>query len=154
MVTYIGYGFNVNEIPESVWGKFLKEKASDELENFYEYIRQDLPFPDVDIHAENEGDTVVDYIQDTYNLDMAEYLRNMINAGEADAVNGKDVVEAYDQFIVFPSIRFVDDSERAKYIKSREDFMNMIGKYLPLEYITFGNIYTGNDWEDPEYFMD
>ena len=58
------------------------------------------------------------------------------------------------EFVAFPSIAFAGESKRADAVRTRGDFVGIIGKYLDSNDLTFGNVYSGDEWSDPNWFMD
>ncbi len=99
------------------------------------------------IHQETDIDEIIK------NEEIAQYLRDIINTCEADKC-GEDVVSAYGTYLVFANIRFAEDnSHRSKYIKSEEDFIEMLGRYIPTNDLIFGNVYTGSEWDDDFFYM-
>ena len=63
-------------------------------------------------------------------------------------------MSSYDDYLVFDSVRFAGDFPRAEYIRTAEDFVKMIARYVPVENLTFGNLYEGSDWVDSCYCLD
>ena len=63
-------------------------------------------------------------------------------------------MSSYDDYLVFDSVRFAGDSPRADYIRTAEDFVKMIARYVPVENLTFGNLYEGSDWADSCFCLD
>lgn len=155
MQNYIGYGFDTNDIPAEDWVNIFKKYDTDMYQNLLDDCKED----DIDLKTlpqEEREDIILDFINEAIDS-TAEYLRDIINKHEAAAAGTDYIVEAYDNFLVFESIRFIDDeSARAKYIRSENDFIAMIDRYIPLKHreINFGNIWDGIDWVDPCFFMD
>lgn len=147
---YVGYGFNTNDIDDETWSTLVQTYDSDA----YAEIKRKA--------AILAGDEDVDEIMINYALDFinensmskAEYLQNIINSEEAKIAGTDYIVTTYDDFLVFDSVRFADDSKRTKYIKTQEDFISMINKYIPIEEIEFGNLYEGVEWIDPCFFLE
>ena len=150
MQMYVGYGFNTNDIDDETWSTLVQTYDSDA----YAEIKRKA--------AILAGDEDVDEIMINYALDFinensmskAEYLQNIINSEEAKIAGTDYIVTTYDDFLVFDSVRFADDSKRTKYIKTQEDFISMINKYIPIEEIEFGNLYEGVEWIDPCFFLE
>ncbi len=78
---------------------------------------------------------------------MSEEEREVYNSFENAAA-------VYDSYLVFDSVRFADDSPRTEYIRSADDFIEMISRYVPIEALKFGNLYEGSDWIDPCYYLE
>ena len=150
MQMYVGYGFNTNDLDDETWSTLVQTYDSDA----YAEIKRKA--------AILAGDEDVDEIMINYALDFinensmskAEYLQNIINSEEAKIAGTDYIVTTYDDFLVFDSVRFADDSKRTKYIKTQEDFISMINKYIPIEEIEFGNLYEGVEWIDPCFFLE
>ena len=51
-----------------------------------------------------------------------------------------NVVCCYNNFLIFENIRFIDDSPRARYIQSKEAFIELIGKYVVVPQIKRNSI--------------
>lgn len=77
----------------------------------------------------------------------------IINEGESAAAGTDYIVAAYDNWLVFDSVRFADDSKRTQYIRTADDFLTMIARYLPLENLSVGNVFAG-DWCDFNFFQE
>lgn len=60
-----------------------------------------------------------------------------------------NVVCCYNNFLIFENIRFIDDSPRARYIQSKEAFIELIGKYVKTDHITFGDLWAQVEDADP-----
>ena len=139
MKTYIGYGFDVNDITD----KELANAAEKYNEaDFVEYLK--------DYGIEKREDFIPEWIDCHYN-GAAGILCDIINNEEK-----LKLVIQYDNYIVFDSIDFLDYcKERALKIKNRYDFIQLIAKYVPVKNIKFGNLYTNIDWiDDPCYYLE
>ena len=143
MQTYVGYGFDTDLIEEDFWVNLVKKYDS----NAYRKICKNTHDPDKIIKE------TMDFIDENH-INPTDYLVNIINSTESETAGTDYIVSAYDRFLVFDSIRFADDSKRSKYIRTQDDFIRMISKYVPITDITFGNVYEGNEWLDPSFFMD
>lgn len=154
MENYVGYGFDVNEVNPKDWLALMRKFDKDEYKRFIEGTEEDEGVDGKDLEEALENG-VEDWIGDISSL--AEYLRDIINDGECSAAGTDYIVSAYDSFLVFDSIRFAGDPDeltRAKYIKSPRAFIRMIARYVPTKDLTFGNLYNGVEWADPNYFLD
>ena len=153
MQNYIGYGFDTNEIEDSAWltlvDKYDKYDFAEHLCNtFLEKVKEGYIVTDDD-----KIQDALDFI-DENNTDCCEYLRNIINSKESKKAGTDYIVTSYDNYLVFDSIRFADDSKRTEYIRNADEFIAMIGRYIPTENIHFGNLYEGTDWLDPSYTLE
>lgn len=153
MLTYVGYGFDTNEINDEIWYALANKYDNEELtehfhNNFAEEIANNKP-----LNKDNKIQDAIEFINKN-NTDCCEYLRNIINSEESKKAGTNYIVTSYDNFLVFDSIRFADDSKRTKYIRNTDDFITMIKRYIPIENIHFGNLYEGTDWADPAYTLE
>ena len=147
---YVGYGFNTNDIDDETWSALVQTYDSDA----YAEIKRKAAILAGD---EDVDEIMIDYALDFINensMSKAEYLQNIINSEEAKIAGTDYIVTTYDDFLVFDSVRFADDSKRTRYIKTQEDFISMINKYIPIEEIEFGNLYEGVEWIDPCFFLE
>lgn len=78
----------------------------------------------------------------------AEFIRDLINKAE-----GVDITEAYENYLVFDSLRFGNE-KRAALVHNEGEFIELIGKYVPTDELAFGNLYDGSEWTDPCYTFD
>lgn len=155
MEFYVGYGFNVNKIKDEDWLKLLNNHASDLYEKLKaEVLEEDPELTQADEKELTEAleDRVHDFLEGQYNT-PCETLRDIINEGEEAAAGTGYIVSSYDNWLVFDSVRFADDSARTEYIRSSTDFWNMIARYVPLDNLTIGNVYAGN-WSDVSYYQE
>ena len=153
MQVYVGYGFDTNEIENNVWltlvDKYDKHDFAEYIYNtFLEKIKNGYIVTDDD-----KIQKALEFINKN-NTDCCEYLRNIINSEESEKANTNYIVTNYDNYLVFDSIRFSDDSKRTEHIRNAKDFIAMISRYIPTENLTFGNLYEGTDWHDPIYTLD
>ena len=153
MIIYVGYGFDTNDISDEIWynlaTKYDTEAVKKHLNASFDYEITD----DEAISEEYKITDALDFI-DENTMSRCEYLRNIINKEESKKAGTDYIVSSYDNFLVFDSIRFVDDSKRTQYIRNQKDFIDMIKHYIPVDDIKFGNLYEGNDWIDPNYFIE
>ena len=150
MQTYIGYGFDTNDIGAETWASLVKKYDSDA----YKEINKKAAMLS---NSEEVQEIMIDYALDFIDensMDKTEYLSRIINSEESESAGTDYIVSAYDNFLVFDSVRFADDSKRTKYIKTQEDFINMIARYIPIDEIQFGNPYEGVEWIDPCFFIE
>lgn len=155
MVHYVGYGFNTEQIPVSEWVSLVKKYNKELYEKAEKEAAEEGCKTEETLMELLENDTG-DCVFET----PCEYLRDLINhqeylerkkAGIQDPFN---IVQSYENYLIFESIRFADESYRAKYIRSEGDFIKLVSKYINVEQISFGNLWEGGDWIDPNYFMD
>lgn len=151
MQTYIGYGFDTSVLTDENWANLAKEHDFDGYKDTIDEICRCI-MPDEGLH-ERCIEAACDFI-DAHNICRADYLRDIINGDESKAAGTSYIVNTYDDYLCFDSVRFADDSPRTRYIKTQDDFVKMIAKYIPTENITFGNLYEGTDWIDPVFFME
>ena len=143
MQTYIGYGFDTTDIKAEDWSALAEKYDKEAFDDWKESLSSD----------EDICECISDFI-DSMHTCKAEYLASIINGEEAEAAGTNYIVSTYDDVLVFDSVRFADDSKRSQYIRTVDDFVKMIGKYVPLQDLTFGNLYEGTDWIDPVFFME
>lgn len=154
MDIYVGYGFNVNDIKDKDWLNLLKEHARDLYDNLREEALEenpDLAAADEETLREALEERVIEFLEARYNT-PCETLRDIINEGEKAAAGTDDIVSSYDNWLVFDSVRFADDSARTEYVRSSTDFWNMIARYIPLDDLAIGNVYAGI-WCDVSYYQ-
>jgi len=149
MQIYVGYGFNVNELKPQDWLTLMREHDQDEYEDFVENTKENDG-------EENLDEKLLAGIEDRIGdiSCLADYLRDIINDSEKEKAGTDYIVSSYDDFLVFDSVRFAGDSPRSNYIRTAEDFVQMIARYVPVENLTFGNLYEGSDWVDSCYCLD
>ena len=143
MIVYLGYGFNVNDLSTEDMLEFIREYSPDEYES-RDPDETDEEF--VESYEWNNGsraEVIRDIINEQAMRDHPEYEENPIS-----------FVQAYDQYVVYDSMRFPNDSPRAKLIPDEESFIEFIGKYLCTASLEFGNVYTGADNIDLNPWMD
>ena len=145
-VQYVGYGFNTNDISDETWMSLFKKYNPKEFQEIENKMNKD---------SDACKEAILNAIDTLYNC-TADYLRDIINTEESKKHNIKneDVVITYDNFLVFDSIRFPGECKRCEFIRTQDDFIKMIAKYIPTEKITFGNLWDGNDWEDSSFFIE
>ncbi len=153
MEIYVGYGFDTGKVPNSAMAAVIKKYDHGLWTEHLEALR-----PENEV-SDNELETLLtsqvdDMIDDISYGGRAGYLADVINAEKANAAGTDYIVSSYDKFLVFDACRFAEDSARTKYIKTQKDFVQLIGKYLPTDNLTFGNLYEGSDYADPIYWMD
>lgn len=155
MDIYVGYGFNVNDIKDKDWLNLLKEHAR----NLYDNLREEALEENPDLAAADEEtlrealeERVIEFLEARYNT-PCETLRDIINEGEKAAAGTDYIVANYDNYLVFDSVRFADDSKRTQYIRTADDFLTMIARYIPLDDLAIGNVYAGN-WCDVSYYQE
>ena len=87
---------------------------------------------------------------------IADFLCAVINEGEKEAAGTDDIVTQYNlRFVVFDSVAFVGECERrANYIKTRDDFIAMVARYVSTENIIFGALREGSDFDEPNFFIE
>ena len=147
---YCGYGFDVNDLEAGDLLKLVKEHDPGMYAGLIEYCMDACGGCDDETLLCN----VDEYISRGYDS-TEDYVMKVLNACEHDAAGGTDIFTVYGKYIVFDSIRFVGDNEkRAMYVKTQGDFIEIVGRYLPVEKLEFGNIFDGVDWADPNYYMD
>lgn len=148
--TYVGYGFNINDIPDEAWLSLVEKYNKNPFE---EHLRDNFGKEPNSIDTEDKIVDALDFIDENA-MGRCEYLRDIINHEEKDKAGTGYIVTCYDNYLAFDSIRFADDSRRTEYIRSAGDFVAMIGRYVDTKDITFGNIYDGNEWTDPAYWLE
>jgi len=149
MIIYVGYGFDVNDIPDEEWLKIVKNYDTAACLNYTVPIR-DASWDWSQYTEEEQLEAALKFIDDNYDSDYAAYLCNIINREEEC-----DIVTQYDNYITFDSIAFIDDCrERVIRVPNKEAFIGLIAKYVNTIPIKFGPVWSGNDWEEPNYFID
>jgi hypothetical protein len=147
MKDYVGYGFYTDDIQDKDWLNLVKTHDKETYQNFLEDV--DSEFED----EEEEAEALVEYIG--WADGPAQYLANVINVGECEKAGANSIVYVTDyDILLFRSIRFLNDSKRAEYIRSEKDFIEMISRYVPVDNIKFGDIFEGEDWSEPSYFLE
>lgn len=159
MHVYLGYGFNVYDISNKAWVSLIEKFDNKNFKRFLAEVFKDKSKPGMTPYIpseEEKEELALDYIEENGigAYDSCEYLRIIINLNEAEKAGTNYIVSNYDNYLVFDSVRFADDSKRTKYIRTQEDFIAMISRYIPIENITFGNVYEGSEWIDPIYSLD
>ena len=139
MITYVGYGFCIDDITNEAWLALVNKYDHDAYESF---IRDGLNTEDIQSFIDENA------------MSQCEYLRDIINENEKSIAKTDYIVSSYDDYLVFDSIRFYDDSPRAKYIPNQEAFISMIARYIDIDTVNFGNVYEGSDWIDPSFFIE
>lgn len=153
-MNYIGYGFNSHDVKDEALLDFIRKYDPD----LYNEIVNDA--------AETGGideETTMDALAETINVSdyaeqacnsVAEYIRDVLNEQIRKDHNIKsDVVQAYDQFVLFESIDFVGNcSERALLVQSSDDFVELIQGYLDIDH--FDSVWESTEFVDPYYWMD
>lgn len=150
MQIYVGYGFDTADINDETWAALVKKY---DTEAYNDIEKKAAILAGHDETQEIMIDNAIDFINEN-SISKAEYLANIINSEESDAAGTDYIVSTYDDFLVFDSARFADDSKRTQYIRTQEDFIAMISKYIPIEEIQFGNLYEGVEWIDPCFFLE
>lgn len=84
---------------------------------------------------------------------LAEYLRDIINDGEKVKAGTSYIVSALDDYLIFDCVRFAMDEKRSEYIRTEEDFVKMIARYVSIENLTFGNLYEGSEYSVSCYWL-
>ena len=128
---YLGYGFDVNNVTEEEIVALAKKYDQKLCED-----------------CNNDDDEIYDNISNMRYDGPADYVATVIND-----VEGMAVLNSFDQFVMFDSIRFIDDEpERANIIRNESDFVKLISKYFNVEKLKIGNVYYGSEWVDiPAY---
>ena len=143
MQTYVGYGFNVNDITDEQWLDLIEKYNEKDYINHLE-INEALGSD-----KNEQTELALEWLFMNY-MDRGDYLTDIINGEE-----GLELVVQYDDYVVFNSIDFLDHcKERALRIKNREDFIQLIAEYVPIDNIKFGNLYAGVAWTDPCYYLE
>lgn len=150
MQIYVGYGFDTADINDETWAALVKKY---DTEAYNDIEKKAAVLAGHDETQEIMIDNAIDFINEN-SISKAEYLANIINSEESDAAGTDYIVSTYDDFLVFDSARFADDSKRTQYIRTQEDFIAIISKYIPIEEIQFGNLYEGVEWIDPCFFLE
>lgn len=124
MDAYIGYGFNVNNVSKEEIIKLAKKYDSDMCKD----LTDDEIYDEICCNC----------------LEISEYIANIINGEEKI-----EVVTTFDNYIMFESIRFIDDEpERTNKIRNQNDFISLISKYLNIKNLGIGNVYFGSAWAE------
>ena len=148
MTEYVGYGFDADNITDADWLQLMKKYDKTQYDELEEKVKKSYP---VTRWEENMPGEVRNFIERNY-YDAAEYLRDIINENEDI---GENVVENYDNYLIYNRIAFPEDcARRIIHIPSRDSFITMINKYVPTKHLKFGNLYDGNDWEEVNYFIE
>ena len=151
MQIYIGYGFNTHDIPAEDIVALVKQHDASLYADLQDSLRDTWP---EQVPTDEQVQQILFDLIDETSDDLASYLCGLINGNESEKAGADSILTTYDEYLVFDSIRFTDDSKRAEYIRNEEDFIALIGRYLPTDHITFGNLYDGVEWADPCYTLD
>jgi len=150
MQIYVGYGFDTADISNESWVALIKKYDS----YAYDEIKKAVLIDDENLNSDELiEEYALDFI-DENNMSRAEYLSRAINGEESKSAGTDYIVSTYDDFLVFDNVRFANDSKRTQYIRTQKDFIEMIGKYVPINEIYFGNLYEGNEWIDPCFILE
>jgi hypothetical protein len=150
MEAYVGYGFHVRDITPSQWLGLVKRFDKGLYDEIRGEARENNP-NEVDITPAME-ENVEEFIEAACSMGLGGYLVGIIN--DFEAPKGETILVTADGFVMFESLRFGNDEPRAQCVRDENGFIRMIGRYLgDTSKITFGNIYTGVEWMDPEYYM-
>lgn len=147
MQTYVGYGFNVTNISSKTWLDIIAQYDDKLYNSLKSKTEKEIG------HRPSEADLlerVKEHIEDVSSGGMSDYLCRLINENERKKAGADYIVSCYDDYLVFDSVRFADDSPRAKYIRNERDFLAMIARYTNgLDGLIFGNLYEGSDRDVP-----
>lgn len=152
MSNYIGYGFDANDITsEGLYGFILAQAPDDAMSMVMDILEAEKP---VEVLTDNQQEAVIaeteNWVESEHCSSTAEYIVGVINGKTCP-----HLLQAFDNFIVFSPIAFLeDDNGRSSVIKSRQDLQKLITAYFQDEEITFGNIYDGVEWANPNYFLE
>ena len=137
MRNYVGYGFDYNDISDTALVKFAVEYDGERL-------REEL----TDSSETPSHEDVMAYIEFHY-FNVPDFICDVINEKE-----NCRVLSSADSFIMFENMAFLDDSRaRAELVPNKYAFRKLIGKYFDTEYFCFDDIYEGNDWTEPHYWL-
>ena len=153
MQAYEGYGFSVNDISCLDMFKLLKTDPK-EYQSFLEDWK--------DSYGSCEENAILahkdfsDWMEslDRSGSDKAQSIADWINSDIKEQTGIDDVLSAYDDFVFFSAVGFVEENPRCKIIKNRNDFILLIRKYFPEANITFGPLYSGLEWTNEGLYMD
>lgn len=154
MEAYIGYGFSTDDVSTSDLTGFIRKYSPETIpelccEVFGNDFREVKSFDEL---SQEEMEDVSFHIENGYPIGVCE-ASEIISAAINRAENA-ELLSYFGEYVVFESLRFADDEERAKIISSSGDFINLISKYFPDSDIVYGNVYDGLETEDPCYHMD
>lgn len=152
MINYMGYGFDANELSEQGIFDFIRSQAPDDaVEMVMDILELEKP---LDVITPGQQKKIFSEMEDWIVSgcpSTADYIVGIIN----EKVNCPCLLQVLDNFIVFAPIEFLeDDKGRSSIIKSRQDMQKLVMGYFPGEKITFGPVYDGVEWAEPNYFMD
>lgn len=147
MQTYVGYGFNTDAIEGRDWLALVEKYDNEKFDNYLKSHFGD------NITETDKIESAIRFAEQRDDF-RSSYLCDIINSEESKKAGTDYIVSGYDNFLVFDSVRFADDSKRTEYIRNADDFIAMIGRYVPTGNLTFGNLYEGTDWNDPVYELD
>ena len=143
MMTYVGYGFDTRNVAAADLITAIRRHDPDWLEEYRVRMQNEKGRQDDAVLAESLDEELA--MQDDT---RAEFLRDLINNSE-----GVDVTEAYENYLVFDSLRFGNE-KRASLVHNEMEFIIVIGKYIPTAELNFGDLYDGSEWTDPCYTLD
>lgn len=162
MTNYVGFGFDIDDVKQEDILNLIRRYRPEE----YGELKQAATKNEPDNDADNALlANLYDYFcrnvslieeADSNGGDFGGLVTSIINCQERTdrgLLPSTNLLYCFDHYVAFGAVRFADDTERARTIKSADDFYAMIGKYFEtLPYCA--NIYEGSDWIDPAYWID
>lgn len=117
-----------------------------------EHVPNGIENIDMDVLSE----TAVEVLKRYYGC-CADFLCGIINENEKDSAGTSSIVSPYDSwYVVFDSISFIDEDEkkRARYIPTKEAFINMISRYVSTEGVRFMPLWADCDTQEMALFFE
>ena len=151
-ISYVGYGFNVYDIPNKTLLGFMQKYSPDLFNRIVKNLKKKgilketeeptLEFLDDNVNAD-------EYVRKTYKS-LATYLKKVLNEQiRKDYHIKKRIVQAFDDFVAFENIY---SPERKALVPSEEAFVDLILKYIDID--AFVNVWEHDDSSDPCYWTD
>ena len=162
MENYVGFGFDIDDVKQEDILNLVKKYRPEEYEEIKQAAMKDEPNEDADkVILANLYDYFwknVPLIEeaDSNGGGFGGLVTSIINCQERADRNlspSTNLLYCFGHYVAFGAVRFADDTERTRTIKSANDFRALVGKYLKTPPYC-ANIYEGSDWLDPDYWID
>lgn len=148
MRTYLGYGFNAEDITSQELVDFIGTLDVEER-NFTEYVfGEPRRISDLDESCREEAkEAISEYFFDNY-LFEGEFIARAINDCEkkAGTMKNEELLAVIDNYVFITPVTFVNQyPETVKRVPSKESFQQIIKQYFPASKIMFGEVFEGDD---------
>ncbi len=147
MENIIGYGFDVNDVTGKAFVGFIRKFAKED----YDSMLSDLLKTEAGLSAELPAEEEIEMYAREWVLDHndseAQFIASVINEKE------KSKILSYaDNYVFYESVVFPGEREDRKAFSTREEFEQMLRKYLPD--VACKMIWEGSSWFDPCYWTE